>query len=791
MSNLSYSLIDDDQIDDQETMINVGNLIIDLESDLEKEKIENEQAIAKPTSATTNPNPSSSTYAPKASSSSNSSSINASAKHHRTSSKHSNNTTNSNNDKIGLQDSKSLINNKSNTLLTNNNGNSNTINNNGHAASNKTLFKSLSDERGELKMRITREMKPGKSEHKIVTSPSHNKSPTSSCSNNTAPNHQIISDCHYESTNKISTGSSISSTKECGTSTSIGTITEPECLGPCEPGTSVNLEGIVWQETDGGILVVNVTWRGKTYVGALLDCTKHDWAPPRLCDSPASDIDSKQHKSVRTKRIVTRSNGVGFDEKTLQTTTGKLRNGKGRRILPANDLAPCNKRQKDSEKPNNATASEATNVSTITNSETASGGVNEDTTLVTESPSISTSNIFPDKAGPVSPMLIGCGEPNCSKKYRNANGLLYHQTHAHGTDNETGNTQDNNCSSSSREKITTICDPPEQSKNISTDRGERQSPSPPMKEHQPTLDDKPYRANEVPRTPSPHLSNKASIKSNLSPNNDTLLLNHEARSKKVEIDRRDLCLNFPNINDRRSPNGPRQFPEQGQGPSNTNHHLPSKSSSTASKQQSNPAQLPSAEEGMKPSGTSTGPPPAPHQANCYFNSAFLSNAFNPYGLGPYFGRPPLPLYDSLAPPTSAANAAFLSRFMGQVRPPPPPDSPSRLMNSAVPKNLPFHPFKPDPSVLSIPTPLGNPSLPNMPPLTNPQMESGSPHLRMPSQSDPLLPANCQPPLPPPVCLNPALGLPNSTHPAMGPIGGPPVPSLIDDPLSKQFPRRLN
>ena len=30
-----------------------------------------------------------------------------------------------------------------------------------------------------------------------------------------------------------------------------------------------------------GVLVVNVTWRGKTYVGTLLDATKHDWAPPR------------------------------------------------------------------------------------------------------------------------------------------------------------------------------------------------------------------------------------------------------------------------------------------------------------------------------------------------------------------------------------------------------------------------------------------------------------------------------------------------------------------------------
>lgn len=32
----------------------------------------------------------------------------------------------------------------------------------------------------------------------------------------------------------------------------VTSATEPECLGPCEPGTSVNLEGIVWQETEDG-----------------------------------------------------------------------------------------------------------------------------------------------------------------------------------------------------------------------------------------------------------------------------------------------------------------------------------------------------------------------------------------------------------------------------------------------------------------------------------------------------------------------------------------------------------
>jgi len=38
--------------------------------------------------------------------------------------------------------------------------------------------------------------------------------------------------------------------------------------------------------------VVNVTWRGKTYVGTLLDCTRHDWAPPRYCLSDLERISS-------------------------------------------------------------------------------------------------------------------------------------------------------------------------------------------------------------------------------------------------------------------------------------------------------------------------------------------------------------------------------------------------------------------------------------------------------------------------------------------------------------------
>ena len=39
---------------------------------------------------------------------------------------------------------------------------------------------------------------------------------------------------------------------DASVSTEMGTMTEPDCLGPMDPGASVTLEGIVWQETDNG-----------------------------------------------------------------------------------------------------------------------------------------------------------------------------------------------------------------------------------------------------------------------------------------------------------------------------------------------------------------------------------------------------------------------------------------------------------------------------------------------------------------------------------------------------------
>jgi len=42
---------------------------------------------------------------------------------------------------------------------------------------------------------------------------------------------------------------------------SVGVLTDADCLGPCEPGTHVSLDGIVWQETANGERCCRVSTR--------------------------------------------------------------------------------------------------------------------------------------------------------------------------------------------------------------------------------------------------------------------------------------------------------------------------------------------------------------------------------------------------------------------------------------------------------------------------------------------------------------------------------------------------
>ncbi|XP_037079590.1 zinc finger protein 608-like [Pollicipes pollicipes] len=223
-----------------------------------------------------------------------------------------------------------------------------------------------------------------------------------------------------------------------------GTRMEPDCLGPCEPGTTVNLEGIVWQETHGGVLVVNVTWRGKTYVGTLLDYTRHhDWAPPRFNDSPTAELETRAGKGRGKRGRGAASLSETSVPETRASIQSKLRSqGKGRRgtanSAGAGFTAPASpaKRKSRAAEREPPAAERSASKRSRTNSQTsqpepaASAPGTPEPAPATPSPA-PTPTPAPAPASPACQTLIECPEPNCSKKYRHMNGLRYHQSHAH------------------------------------------------------------------------------------------------------------------------------------------------------------------------------------------------------------------------------------------------------------------------------------------------------------------------------------------------------------------------
>ncbi|KAH3841976.1 zinc finger protein 608-like [Dreissena polymorpha] len=195
----------------------------------------------------------------------------------------------------------------------------------------------------------------------------------------------------------------------------IAVATETDLLGPCEPGTSVTLEGIVWRESENGVLVVNVTWRDKTYVGTLLDATRHDWAPPRFnCESPSIELDMRTPKGrgkrraaactpvqdARTLRKGRRGSSVSStftappSPAKSESSVGIGMKRKGRHQdgdLPLVDYR-CSKRSRS-----------GSQVS-VANSEVT----------------------LSDSSG-----RVECPEANCNKKFKNVTALNYHKSHNH------------------------------------------------------------------------------------------------------------------------------------------------------------------------------------------------------------------------------------------------------------------------------------------------------------------------------------------------------------------------
>uniref|UniRef100_A0A667WM83 Zinc finger protein 608 n=1 Tax=Myripristis murdjan TaxID=586833 RepID=A0A667WM83_9TELE len=265
-------------------------------------------------------------------------------------------------------------------------------------------------------------------------------------------------------------------TRSIGTNTQDGGLAgglegDSACLGPCQPGTSVNLEGIVWHETEEGVLVVNVTWRKRTYVGTLLDCTKHDWAPPRFCESPSSDPETpggrgrgkRMRLAIAERPCVEpapaakvrglsqhRSRGGG-----MAGTAGPIHN-KGRRgslnLINSNCRAPPSFFTVEEVKPTNSTSSLSSSgkrknkppadldLSLVSSDDIKNGNgkrIRAKSRSAPSTPQGKSDPSFMDPGGgcasspPPPPILIDCPHPNCTKRYKHINGLRYHQTHAH------------------------------------------------------------------------------------------------------------------------------------------------------------------------------------------------------------------------------------------------------------------------------------------------------------------------------------------------------------------------
>ncbi|NWZ43425.1 ZN609 protein, partial [Brachypodius atriceps] len=224
-------------------------------------------------------------------------------------------------------------------------------------------------------------------------------------------------------------------TRSVGVNTcDVALATEPECLGPCEPGTSVNLEGIVWQETEDGechraSCSLRMSWGSYSSPFLLMSLLCHSLACPGLS---CHQLGGQERGAVRgTGRdrawvnaafssVAPRSLGSSWEDPTAapQRCPRNDGSGLGCRMQPGASLG-FKKRGTGSCLP-----------------KTAALGRTED-----HIPSA----LFgmPGTSIPLFPLTFPCVGlwipsswflPQAVSKYKHINGLKYHQAHAHTDD---------------------------------------------------------------------------------------------------------------------------------------------------------------------------------------------------------------------------------------------------------------------------------------------------------------------------------------------------------------------
>ncbi|XP_047140518.1 uncharacterized protein LOC101238046 isoform X1 [Hydra vulgaris] len=182
-----------------------------------------------------------------------------------------------------------------------------------------------------------------------------------------------------------------------------------EC--PAPPGTRVNLHGVILHETLGGLVVLNVRWRNKVYSGALIDVEKNKWATEKIpCDPPCAQ-DGKQippPPPIKKIKITTSNMQVADDS---DSGSSKKRN------IPSPTTPSKNSkfaRGNNKKRPNQDQLPSSLN--------------GDDSPLKKNKAKLCFVN--------GSESLFECPDPNCRKRYKNKNGLSYHQKTAHSLKNE-------------------------------------------------------------------------------------------------------------------------------------------------------------------------------------------------------------------------------------------------------------------------------------------------------------------------------------------------------------------
>ncbi|EDL26105.1 zinc finger protein 609 [Mus musculus] len=211
-------------------------------------------------------------------------------------------------------------------------------------------------------------------------------------------------------------------TRSVGVNTcDVALATEPECLGPCEPGTSVNLEGIVWQETeDGSVTPPPVTWKCGTAeeeASACVPAVTHlsvRQPQPLTAKGPAAAARPEQEPIAKAVGVARTPQSTALPaSSTSEDVKASPSSANKRKSKPLSDME-LNSSSEDSK------GSKRVRTNSMGSATGPLPGTKVEPTLV-------------DRNCP-SPVLIDCPHPNCNKKYKHINGLKYHQAHAHTDD---------------------------------------------------------------------------------------------------------------------------------------------------------------------------------------------------------------------------------------------------------------------------------------------------------------------------------------------------------------------